>query len=429
MILIRLLFIAFCWLLSFPAVAQIEVRVKPQNPPLSPHQAATEAYQALNAGDQAMAADFLALAIEQTADEARRHQWALDLGHIQSALDRHAQAAQSFLLAFSIRPEAESLASAGYALLAAGDQPAARDVFAQLVEKAPDHPVYHRQLAYLCRNDGDMACARTHFTTALGLDHDPLILEQTRREMRALDRIFWGSASLLWRTDGPDDESLFLGDRVLSQSQGIIEANGRLPLWLGSPDRWIAGFARLLWSVDGADPLPQAKSEQAGFGFKLKPFASQAIIVGAERLVSVGDFARDDWLFRISGSWGAGYERPVAHQGPSWLFWSVFGDIAGIGIEKTDWQISGEGRIGRSWQKNRFILTPHLLLSGLWQDDRSGQNSLLEGGPGLTIALPFGGSARQAPAHKIELTTQLRINLAGTSDNDEGLSIILSVSF
>ncbi|GER06448.1 hypothetical protein JCM17843_07580 [Kordiimonadales bacterium JCM 17843] len=267
------------------------------------------AYQLLQKGQHEDAALFFERALEQEQNPKRRLQIALDLAHLYNNLGAYAKAAQTFQLAYALQPETQTLKALGFALVASGDVQAARVAFEKATKASPSDSFLHRQLGYLCRQLHDRACAIEQFKAAIDHEEDPDTTELLKREVRALSQTLWGSASLLWRTNATPGQELRFGDRVLSQSQGILEGNARIPLDLGSPDRWIAGFSRILWTIDGAAPTPHDESLQGGVGLKLKPFASQSIIIGVERLISLGAFSRDDWLFRASASKGAGFER------------------------------------------------------------------------------------------------------------------------
>ena len=395
----------------------------------SAQSAAQQAYDALSLGYKEYAVARLLYAMEHEGNTQRRRQYALDLGHLYNALQIPKKALAMFQAANALSAKADSLKAEGYTALAIGDKITAASAFSRAALINPDDALVHRQLGYLYRALENRNMAIIHFRHAIDLSSDEQEKSHLRKEVRALGHNFWGGVSLLWRTDANiPPETLRFGDRVLSQSQGIWEGNLRLPLSLGSPDRWIAGFSRILWSIDGASPLPQSHSLQGGVGLKIKPLARWNLVLGAERLIAIGDFARNDWLGRASISFGGGFEQPT-HQPSSWLYWSIYGDMAAIGLDRPDLQASGEFRLGTGMTFGRLVVTPHGFISGLWQDDIVGQSSLIEGGPALTLAVPLGGNKHKADLYQLDLTLSYRLKMIVSSRNKGGLSILLSLRY
>ena len=391
--------------------------------------AAQQAYDALSLGHREYAALRLLYAVEHETDPQRRRQYALNLGHLYNSLTMPKMALKMFRIVNTLRADNHSLRAEGYAALAIGDTETAIVLFRHAARLAPDDALVHRQLAYLYRSFEERDKALVHFRRAIDLSVDEQEKAHLRKEVRALQRMFWGGLSLLWRTDENIPlETLRFGDRVLSQSQGIWEGNLRLPLSLGSPDRWVAGFSRLLWSIDGVSPLPQSHSLQGGIGLKIKPLTDWNLILGAERLIALGDFSRNDWLGRASLSFGNGLEQPN-HQPSSWLYWSLYSDIAAIGLDRPDLQASGEARLGAGIAVGHFIMVPQIFLSGLWQDDIIGRSSLIETGPALGLSLPFGGNHYQTNHYYLDLTLSYKMKITGSSRNKGGFSLLLSFRY
>ena len=399
----------------------------------SARQIADEAYGVLRKGERERAAALLEQALarimEQPDLEARL---ARDLGYLLDGLGRHREAADAFARAAGIAPDAATFRALGYAALAAGDPVRAIAAFEAAQRRDPDDAATARQLGYLYKKAGDERRAVIAFRQAMRRadaagEIAPARRLLLRREVRALEKRFDGAFSLLWRRDGPSDAPLTVGDRVLSQSQGLVEIDTRLPWPARGGGRRLAGFGRLLWALDGDRPTPRDESLQAGIGLKLRPFARETLVLGVERLIAIGAFARNDWLLRASWSRGDGFEAPPGRE--SWLFWSLYGDVALIDPAAPDLQLNGEGRLGWGRRLGPLMLLPHLQLSTLIVDDAAGTTSLLEGGPALEIDLPFGGDRYRADPHALRLTLAYRARLAGNSRNRNGITLVLGLRF
>lgn len=410
----------FCFLLvcgfAAPATAQIP-------------DPANAAYRALREGRNEDARMAFEAAIAGEDNPERRRRMLLDLGYLLKAGERHDEAAGAFADAMAITADHRGLMALGYARLAAGDAARALDAFEQARRLAPEDALLLRQLGYLYKSAGRRREASEAFRAAIlaelaGGEADVQRLDLLRRERRDLARQDSGaSLTMLWRRDRRNDSPLVLGNPVLSRSQGLLEAHRRLPVSSGAPE----AFARLIWQIDGADPTPAEDSLQAGIGLAARPFEGINLVLAAERLIAIGDAARDDWLARLSWSQGSGVGLSPGQS--SRLFWSLYGDAALIDPARPDLQFGAEGRLG--WQGNLggATLAPHLMVFALFQDDASGTPGIVEAGPSLLLRLPFGGSLTRAPGHAISLRLSYRKKLAGDAAAANGATLTLAFEF
>lgn len=386
---------------------------------------ANAAYRALGEGRNEDARMAFEAAIAGEDNPERRRRLLLDLGYLLEAGEQHDEAAGAFADAMAIMADHRGLMALGYARLAAGDAARALDAFEQARRLAPGDALLLRQLGYLYKSAGRQREASEAFRASIlaelaGGDVDPQRLDLLRRERRDIARRDSGaSLTMLWRRDRRNDSPLVLGNPVLSRSQGLLEAHRRLPVRSGAPE----AFARLIWQVDGADPTPAEDSLQAGIGLSARPFEGINLVLAAERLIAIGDAARDDWLARLSWSQGSGVGLS------SRLFWSLYGDAALIDPGRPDLQLGAEGRLG--WQGNLggATLAPHLMVFALFQDDASGTPGIVEAGPSLLLRLPFGGSLTRAPGHAISLRLSYRKKLAGDAAAANGATLTLAFEF
>lgn len=394
------------------------------------HDLAALGYDALGEGERDRAAQPFEEALALTGNSARRRRLAMQLGYLHVQLKRPERAAAFFAHAVAIRPDAEGFRALGYAHLAAGDTARATIAFRESLAYGLSDSLVHRQLGYLEKQAGRLGRAAHHFRAAIDAadrdgEADPARRLLVRREVRAAERRLFGGVTILSRADS-DTGSLVLGERILSRSQGTADINVKLPLPLGR-GRWLAAFGRMLWALDESRPTLIDRSAQGGAGLKLKPFAGQSAIIAVERLLSVGDFARDDWLARAAWSTGAGFEAPPV--GADWPVWSLYGDVAVIGLDETDLLAQVQGRAGWAFRAGPAYLTPHILMNGLLQDADAGTETLLEAGPGLALTLPLKGDRYRASAVSLELAAHYRIELAGNSGNEGGPTLRVSLRF
>ncbi|MBK1638046.1 hypothetical protein CKO24_03155 [Rhodothalassium salexigens DSM 2132] len=370
----------------------------------APYALAEAGYAALRAGRLDEAVRRFAAALART-DALRASQGpggldaealarlAADLGFALDRLGRRGEAAVWFARAQDGRPSALMARAEGYALKAAG---------------------------------GAEARAAAAFRRAIRLeraraDAEPRRLERLRREVRDLDRVVGLSASVLLR--GEPGAGVTLAGPTLVNSQGAVRADVWLKRWVGVDLR---PFARALWAVE--DGGVAGETVQAGVGVRWRPLAATNLVVGVERLVAVGDAARDDWLLGIDWSAGRGYERPPLAS--RWGYWSVLGQAALIDPAAADWLVSGDARAGHAWGLGqRWALRAGVALNTLAQHGFGDTLSLVEAGPGLALVWRAPGTAERAGSGRVRLELRWRQKFAGRTANRSGLTLTLSAGF
>jgi len=405
---------------------------QPQSEAVDAFGLAAAAYQARTDGDSERAASLLFSAMRSAKSPDRRRQWALDLAYLRLSLDCPAAAADAFETALAIAEDGRALAALGYAHLAAGDEAAAIAAFERALTHSPGDAGLLSQLGYLHQTRGDNEAAARYFRRALARPDGANApsaerRERLRREVRNLETRVWGGMTIFWRDDHPDGGRAAVTERALSQSQGLAEANLRLASLAPGQGRWVAAFSRLIWPLDGSSPLPSDESLQAGIGLKVKPFASEALVAAAERLVAIGAFARDDWLLRLSYSAGTGLEAAAAQ--PNWPVTHFYADFAAIDPADPDFQFNAESRLGWGFAVGQASITPHLLAASFVQEDARGTDSLLEAGPAMMLRLPIGATPQRAANLALELRLAYRVKLGGSANNPDGATLALTFRF
>ena len=129
--------------------------------------------------------------------------------------------------------------------------------------------------------------------------------ERLRREVREAERTWTLSAFQAWRPRRSAGASG--GGAARLQRDGLIAAQGGAELaWRLPGMRSAAGsretelFARALWSQEDEALAISDRSVQGGVGVRWQPLVGSAWRLTAERLIALGEDARDDWLLRLT---------------------------------------------------------------------------------------------------------------------------------
>lgn len=302
---------------------------------------------------------------------------------------------------------------AAYAHLRAGDEEAAarwlraaidglvaRDTLAPAPAEAGDEP-------------GESSAAR---------------LERLRRLHAELTRTASGGAYLSFRSDdgsGTTAPGGLAGGAL--PSQGGVDAAWRLP-WVGYRDgRTAEAFARLLWGMEPGTLRFQESSYQASVGLQYRPFSSLGLVLSGERLIGIGDAARDTWLGRARWSWSTGVD-PVCADDPV-HYGTAYADAAWFSSGLSSAAAFGEVRQGVTLPlTGSTTLSPHAAGYLRWEDAGPGAGSYVEAGPGISLRSEIGGGRYRPYLGTAELLVQYRIGElldppAGTDGSMGGLVV------
>ncbi|GAB4146772.1 MAG: hypothetical protein Tsb0016_17370 [Sphingomonadales bacterium] len=320
-----------------------------------------------------------------------------------------------------------ALNSRAYQALAAGDLAKAAALFETSLAQQPGQAMILQQLGYLYRAQRRPTAAADAFKQALLLGGlEPNAQAALRRELASLspDR-FDLSGYWVHRGQALSSPELNVLGASLAQSQGGIAA-----AWKVQRDgHGAALFGRLLWASTPGGLGIDDDTAQAGIGLRLRPLAPLNLVASIERLIAVGDQARDDWMARLSYSDGEGYAPALTE--PSWWHWHVYGDLALIDPARPDLLAAFEGRLGRGFQApglDGLMLTPFVganasIVEGF------GVTSLVEAGPGLWLRHWFNDGRFAAARSALDLKLEYRFQLAGDSSGGSGLMVTLSVDY
>lgn len=350
-------------------------------------------------------------------------------GRTEEALALAARLVETPEVPAEVRRQAR-LASA-YIHLARHEDAAALEQFsAALGAQSP--PSAWQDAAYAAKRRGRNAEAARLFARALDARDsagtpgaDPALDYGLRREVESLRRTWGVLAGTAYRQGG-----LFPGvvseQRILQQG---LEAYWQ-PEILARDGRMVQFFVQAFENLhNGHEGTTGGPTVQAGAGLRVKPLASQNLVLSVQKLFQGGRLALDDWLFRAAYSRDQGLDlRPWQRD---WSYWSFYTEGASF-AKSGHYTHQVELRAGHTWRLAAVgggnMVSPHLVLAGDY-DNRLPMDRTAAGlGVGLSLRHWFREDRHQAPASWLDLTLQGRVRLNQAS-RGSGLFITLTVSF
>lgn len=296
---------------------------------------------------------------------------------------------------------------------------------------APDPRAIAEQIAYAYRKLGRNSAAKEWFEKAWRLA-PPEHQGRLGREIEALSRPLRLDSYFVYRSSAISESRLATAGSTLTQSQAAIEAAYRPPVIGFRDGRIFEVYSRLIAGLDGNSLDFRTKSMQAGLGGRYKPLSALNFWVAGERLIKVGDQSSDNWLARASYSWSKGYG--IDEKAANWRYFTAYFDTALIRPQKPDIFITAETRLGQSFRLSGrespvFVITPHLFLNGVLENDSGRKTSIVEAGPGIGLKLWFPNGAHGAFRSAIDLVLQYRQKLGGNSAGGSGIAVTAALSF
>ena len=362
-----------------------------------------EQAQVLRESQPGMAAQYMARAIAIDDQTWRRFDHGLML---QSAGETRA-AISEFRAVLAQEPaNADVRLSLAYALRGIGGNAEAADHFGQVIALQPDNAGIREDQAYAYKDAGQEAEAAAAFIGVIDLlqaqGGDAEHLYRVRREVTELERRTSGFAYTSYRNEGVS-LSGGLQDSVSSSSIGA-EFTWR-PDALYENGRGITLFARGYAGMEPGSYSLDADSGQLGFGARWKPFQSVDFNLSGERLVALGDNARDDWLLRASYGWTNGYDwRPEA---ASWNYTSVYADLAYIPGDNEYFGAYAQVRQGRRFRTAEgWTVTPYVTAVAQYSDDQFGSQDRFEAGPGISVSHWFDSDDYHAYRRRVDFDVE-----------------------
>lgn len=297
-----------------------------------------------------------AVTIEDTADRRFRMASALtDIGQTERATAELERAAK-------LQPDNVDIQAAlAYAMLGAGDDAAAERYFAAALLLEPGHASLNEDSGYTNKRLARNEAAVDRFRAALDAygPVDELSRDERcriKREVRELSEAWRIEAAadldLRGSTSGPASP---LGDGI--GGTGSLQASWRPPLIGYRSGRILEVFARTFWNNDENTARPDDDTLQGGVGARWKPLPEHNAYLSFERMVALGDAARDDWLARASVSFDQNTDWQPTRE--LWPTGTLYLDAARA-VETDTTFLTAEARWGYAWQPSGRFVTPDL---------------------------------------------------------------------
>ncbi len=232
---------------------------------------------------------------------------------------------------------------------------------------------------------------------------------QWQRDAAALRRRWFGEGWALVRAAPTDPAAGLAAQPVLGGGQTgaalgyTFNPLGRMP---------VALIGRLNAGTDATGAMDR-RTAQAAVGLRIQPLPGVAL--AAERLISAGDLARDDWLVRLSGGGQLGFRAAVPWQ------LEGYGEASLVG--NGDWLAGGQllGRT-RLWQRPGLDVAAGL---GAWSSVQStGGDTIgrVDIGPTAAVRVNRGRVA-------FAVSADYRQRVAGTAAPESGPVLTVSTAF
>ena len=297
--------------------------------------------------------------------------------------------------------------------------------FDHALEHSADPQDIRLQLAYAHKILGQNTEAIRNFKKTI--DHyDPATAPfALRREVEQLENRFEVNGYAIYRDESSTTQQL---GADLTQSQAGVEVSYQpknIGLYNG---RKFQIYARFLSGMEQDRLRLNTDSYQAGFGLRLKPLSNHNLVLSAERLVKVGDFARNDWMLRAGYSLdhGTDYREDMTQ----WWSYSLYLDAALIDPADPDIFLTAQVTSGYNISISEgLVLQPRLTALTSWQKNSFRTSSLIEAGPGVNIRYYFNDTHYEAYRSYIDLNLEYRIKLSGNSIGGSGPIVGLLLHF
>ncbi len=331
-------------------------------------------------------------------------------------------------------PSWRQAANQGYEAYSRGDHATAISHFEQALKFSTDksfankssneEKLLHLQLAYAYKISGQNDKAAANFKKVIDLDDAGSF--PIKREIEQLENRFNVTAYAIHRGESSRNPQFSGPD--LTQSQAGAEVSYQ-PEEIGfKGGRKFQIYGRLMSGMKPGKFEPDPDSAQAGIGLRLKPLPHHNLVLSAERLIKIGDFARNDWMLR------AGYSRDhgtdYREDKNNWWSYSLYLDAALITPLDPDIYLTAQAVSGYNMALSHgLVLQPRMTGLLTWQKDSFQQASLIEAGPGINMRYYFNDTKYEAYRSHIDLTIEYRLKISGNSIGGSGPVVSLVLYF
>ncbi len=342
------------------------------------------------------------------------------LAKAYQALGENALAAAQYQQALALREDPQDLADLGYCLLSLGRREEAVAAWDKALALQPERLRLWEDAGYAYMALSRNALAIARFKSAI--DNQPLYpvesqeqaketrqtLYRLRQEVSKLDTNLTVTGYLSYYTSRAGQLDAPGGQAGLYQpSISGVEVNWAPPIIGQRDDRVFQLVGRVNWTLKRQSLEFDPDTTQAAFGVRYKPFKSQNMFFGVERLVKIGALAENNWLLRAQGSWADGYDYKP--ESDNWNFSYLYLEAARFVETPARFMFNGEARQGWTFKAaNNLLVTPHVVVNGrLWTPDAS-QLSIWEAGLGLSVKYLFNQTQYTTPRSYAEIVAQYK---------------------
>jgi tetratricopeptide (TPR) repeat protein len=317
-------------------------------------------------------------------------------------------------------------ADVAYAALTSGDDAAAARYFEQARAGGGLTSNGLADYGYALKRQGDLDGSTELFRDAIDThDTSPDAqdasgkrrLFRLRREVSYTERTWYADAFLSFRDNSVDLVSA--PEAGESDSFAGWEVGYIAPQIGSMKHRALTLFTRGFTGFEGDTLNTREESLQLGVGARFRPLADHNLVFTVERLISVGDQARDAWLLVAGYSLADGLDiDPVLN---SWESWNVYADVAYIPDDPRFVATNLEGWYGHSFKLSEsVVLTPHVVAAARYSDDKFDTNRVVEAGPGVGLRYWFNEDKYTGPRSYFDFKAQYRYAFVNEDDRDDG---------
>jgi hypothetical protein len=170
-----------------------------------------------------------------------------------------------------------------------------------------------------------------------------------------------------------------------------------------------------------------SKSYQASLGLSIKPLEKINLLISLERLFKIGEFARNDWMMRVSYS----ASRNLGIISEPALAYSVYLDLSLIGTEQSpDYSFTASIMTGYAYPlSNNMILRPEISARIIVSHDKYYKNHHFEISSGLSSRIYYGQNKYETYQNYFTLSAHYNLKAFGNSLTSSGLSLTASLHF
>jgi tetratricopeptide (TPR) repeat protein len=376
-----------------------------------------------------------AQAIQPDADAAFRLGNVLrDSGHPREAVDAYWQAVR-------MEDANRYLTALGYGLSDLGQWAEAKDVFAKVLARDPDYLRLWEDLGYAAMHDCDNAKAVAGFRQAI--DNAPLEPVDNAAQKEKRDQDVYRMRKEVTKLETNLVTTVYMsyiaGDAGPQPSSGgesadVIRANSGVEVaWIPPvigfrDDRIFQVVGRVNGNLQKESLQFDKDSWQGAIGVRYKPFKTQNLNLGFERLFKIGQAAEENWLFRAMHSWTDGYD--VKPKETWWNYSFLYGEYDYYLEHDRRSMFYAEGRQGVSFNfGDRFLLTPHVVVDArLWSPDGN-QSSYVEGGGGLSFKYLFNRAQYEIERSSVEFLLQYKYGTLFNKTNVKDRENVINALF